>query len=104
MKFEVPRIVPLGVPVAVTVRIVTLMLVKSESDASDTRSRPPVAPAVKVWASSAIWRCRLMIRTWDWSRVSAVAWTGAAGDRARAAANTAASEPRPTNLRNEIFT
>ena len=104
MKFEVPRIVPLGVPVAVTVRIVTLMLVKSESDASDTRSRPPVAPAVKVWASNLTELCWLMVRTCDWSRASVVASTGAAADKQMAAANTAAIEPRPTLLRNEVFT
>src|SRR6267143_1482581 len=104
-KFEgVPRTVPLGAPEAETVWMVMLMLAKPVSVASETRSSPPVMPAVNVWASSLTELCWLMIRTWDWSRASVVACAGTDVENARTAANAAAIEPRPTLLLNEVFT
>src|SRR2546430_8591347 len=103
-KLDVPRTVPLGAPSAETVWMLTLTLAKVVSAASETRSSPPVAPAVKVWASTLTELCWLMISTCDWSRASVVAPAGADADKKRTAANTAATEPRPTSLRNEFFT
>src|SRR5437867_11586634 len=72
-----PSVVPLGVPLALTVWMLTRMLANPVvvSAARDTRSSWPLMPAGKVWARKVIWRWELMVRVCDWSSVSVVADT-----------------------------
>ena len=101
-----PSVVPLGVPLALTVWMLTRMLANPVvvSAARDTRSSWPLMPAVKVWARKVIWRWELMVRVCDWSSVSVVACAGTAMASESVAASAAANEPRLTLPLNEFFT
>src|SRR2546426_3954491 len=73
-----PSVVPLGVPLALTVWMLTRMLANPVvvSEARDTRSSWPLMPAVKGWARELIWRWKLMVRGCDLASGSGVARAG----------------------------
>src|SRR3989442_8091996 len=65
-----PSVVPLGVPLALTVWMLTRMLANPVvvSAARDTRSSWPLMPAGKGWGRKGIWRWELMGGGFGWAR------------------------------------
>src|SRR2546426_11758772 len=75
-----PSVVPLGVPLALTVWMLTRMLANPVvvSAARDTRSSWPLMPAVKGWAWEGDWRGEVPLWGRCWGRVSVIACAGQA--------------------------
>jgi hypothetical protein len=63
----VPRAVPVGVPVESTFRISTVPVAEVGPNISETWSRPPVMPAVKVWAIALVKRGLTLTIVCFWS-------------------------------------
>src|SRR2546428_8026289 len=73
-----PSVVPLGVPLALTVWMLTRMLANPVvvSAARDTRSSWPLMPAVKGLGRKGVWGLGVLGEGCDWGRRSGVAPPG----------------------------
>src|SRR2546430_12288826 len=73
-----PSVVPLGVPLALTVWMLTRMLANPVvvSAARDTRSSWPLMPAGKGWGRKGVWRWGLLVGGCGWCSRSAGALPG----------------------------